>query len=141
MYDSMKRCIAVGIVTTSVVALCCPLLYHGTFSGPKMVGGDMNRTIGSAHPCIAPDESFIIFDSLILGEKEGEEHTDLFVCYRKSDGNWSEAINMGERINTPGGNICASLSPDGTYLFFLRSRDISWVDARTIEELKPDELR
>ena len=116
--------------------------YHnGTYSGLERVGGGVNRPTGSAHPCIAPDESFIIFDSIIPGEEEGEEHTDLFVCFRKSDGNWSEAINMGEGINTPGGNICASLSPDGKYLFYLRNRDIYWVDARIIKELKPDDIK
>ena len=69
MYDSMKRCIAVGVVTTSVVALCCPHLYHGTYNEREMVGGGVNRPTGSAHPRIAPDESFIIFDSLIWGKR------------------------------------------------------------------------
>ncbi|UCE19602.1 MAG: PD40 domain-containing protein [Gemmatimonadota bacterium] len=114
---------------------------NGSYSEPERVGGGVNRAVGSAHPCIAPDESFIIFDSLILGDTEGEEHTDLFICYRRSDGRWSETINMGQRINTPGGNICASLSPDGKYLFYLRNRDIYWVDARIIEALKPEDLK
>jgi hypothetical protein len=113
----------------------------GTYGEPEVVGGGVNRPIGSAHPCIAPDESFIIFDSLLPGHQEGEEHTDLFICFRKSDGTWSEAINMGERMNTPGGNMCASLSPDGKYIFYLRNRDIYWVDAKIIEILRPEKMR
>ena len=116
-------------------------LIHGKYGEPEAVSGGVNLPVGSAHPCIAPDESFIIFDSLIKSEKEGDEHTDLFICFRKSDGTWSEAINMGDKINTPGGNICASLSPDGKYLFYVRNRDICWVDARIIEKLKPEDFK
>jgi hypothetical protein len=92
--------------------------------------------VGSAHPCIAPDGSFIIFDSLIPSDKEGDEQTDLFISFRQKDGSWGDAINLGDKINTPGGNICASLAPDGKYLFYLANRDIYWVSTEFIEKLK-----
>ncbi len=115
-------------------------LIDGLYSDPVVLEGGVNLPVGSAHPCIAPDGSFIIFDSLIQSEKEGEEQTDLFISFRQKDGSWSDAINLGDKINTPGGNICASLSPDGKFIFYLANRDIYWVDAKIIEELKPDEL-
>jgi hypothetical protein len=107
------------------------------YAEPEPVGGGVNLPAGSAHPCIAPDESFIIFDSVLPGTEEGDEHTDLFVCFRGDDGSWGDAINLGPYINTPGGNMCASLSPDGKYLFFQRYRDVYWVSTEAIEHLRP----
>lgn len=112
-------------------------LVDGKYSQPEPVAGGVNLPIGSAHPCIAPDESFVVFDSVIPGIEEGDEHTDLFVSFRGPDGSWGDAINLGPYINTPGGNMCASLSPDGKYLFFQRYRDIYWVSTETIERLRP----
>jgi hypothetical protein len=109
----------------------------GGYTEPERVGDGVNLPVGSAHPCIAPDESFIIFDSVLPGSGEGHEHTDLFVCFRNSDGSWGDAVNLGPDVNTPGGNICASLSPDGKYLFFQRHRDIYWVSTEVIERLRP----
>ncbi|MFC1724440.1 MBL fold metallo-hydrolase [candidate division KSB1 bacterium] len=102
----------------------------------ELLGGGVNTPAPGGHPCIAPDESFIIFDSRRPG---GQGVGDFYVCFRKEDGTWSKAINLGDRINTPGGNMCASLSPDGKYIFYHTRKDIYWVDAKIIENLKPDE--
>lgn len=91
------------------------------------------------HPCIAPDESFLIFDSNIIGPP-GSRNVQLFICFRKSDGSWGKAINLSQILDTEH-NIAASLSPDGKYLFFLAESDIYWVDARIIEKLKPVSLK
>ncbi len=72
------------------------------YSDPVVLEKGVNLSVGSAHPCISPDGSYIIFDSLIPSDKEGEEQTDLFISFRKKDGSWSEAINLGNKINTPG---------------------------------------
>ena len=88
------------------------------------------------HPFIAADESFIIFDA--YKKPEGGEGA-LFVCFKKKDGSWGEAIKFSDNVNT-GHNICASLSPDGKYLFHHANKDIYWVDAKIIEELKSKDL-
>lgn len=96
------------------------------------------------HSYISPDESFIVFDSY----KKGTDNTGrLFVCFRNKDGSWSNVVDLGDEINIAPA-ICASLSPDGKYLFFgcnggitNNKDDIYWVDARIIEELKPKELK
>jgi len=91
------------------------------------------------HPFIAPDESFIIFDSY---EKGTDDTGRLFVCFRHDDGTWSKAIDLGDEINFAP-VVCASMSPDGKYLFFGSHRgdpskkcDIYWVDAKIINKLK-----
>ncbi|HKL14502.1 MAG TPA: hypothetical protein VJ915_02645 [Balneolaceae bacterium] len=87
-----------------------------------------------AHPYIAPDESYIIYD----GEKEsGFGENDLYISF-KVNGSWSEANNLGPEINTKQTEMCPSVSPDGKYLFFHRGDDetgsIYWIDFRPIKE-------
>ncbi|TAI47597.1 PD40 domain-containing protein [Flagellimonas allohymeniacidonis] len=92
-----------------------------------------------AHPYIAPDESYIIFD----GESDsGFGDNDLYISFNKN-GSWTEAQNLGPEINTGQTEMCASVSPDGRYLFFHRgtyiedeekSGDIYWIDFRPIME-------
>ena len=90
------------------------------------------------HPSIAPDERYIVFDS----EREGGFGAgDLWVCFRNPDGIWGEAINLGDKVNTPGNESIPHLTPDGKYLFYTVNRDIYWVDAKIIEELKPREIK
>ena len=101
----------------------------------RQLGGVQSPAPGrfpGRHPCIAPDESFIIFDS--YKRPKGGEGA-LFVCFKKENGSWGDAINLGDNVNT-GHNICAKLSPDGKYLFYYANRDIYWVDAKVIQDLR-----
>ncbi|WP_420578657.1 hypothetical protein [Ekhidna sp.] len=61
---------------------------------------------------------------------------DLYISFN-NEGNWSEPINLGPKVNTGKTEMCASVSPDGKYLFFHRgnedSGDIYWIDFRPIK--------
>ena len=53
---------------------------------------------------------------------------------------------MGGKINTDKYERFPSVSPDGKFLFFGRNMpetfgDIFWVDAKVIEDLKPDQFK
>lgn len=83
-----------------------------------------------AHPCIAPDGSYLLFDV------DGGSH--LFVSFKKKDGTWREAIDLTEHgFDVMAGG--ATISPDGKYLFFHLNDDIWWVDIKVIEILRPRE--
>lgn len=116
--------------------VCRYKLIDGKYGEREFLIG-VNSPVPGAHPCIAPDESFIIFDS-----KRGDnpKNDDLFICFRKKDGSWSEALNLGEKINTANVEMCAVLSPDAKYLFYHSKGDIYWVSTDFIEKLKPKEL-
>jgi hypothetical protein len=89
-------------------------------------------------PYIAPDGSFIIFESNRPG---GKGEIDFYICSRNSDDSWSEAINPGNTINTEDSERFPGISPDGKFLFYLgHTMDIYWVDAKVIEALKPKNL-
>lgn len=70
---------------------------------------------------------------------------DLYISFQEEKGSWTEPINMGKPINSNKLEFCPMISPDGKYLFFSSRRrgneDIYWVDAKVIENLKPQEIK
>ena len=88
------------------------------------------RSREQAHPCIAPDGSYILFDV--------DSGSHLFVSFKNTDGTWGEAFDLTEHgfDRMAGG---AYISPDSKYLFFALRGDIWWVDIGVIENLRPTE--
>jgi Tol biopolymer transport system component len=83
-----------------------------------------------AHPCIALDGSYIIFDA--------DSGSYLYISFKDAEGNWSEPIDLTEHgLDRKAGG--AYISPDGKYLFFALNKDIWWVDIKVIEDLRPTE--
>lgn len=111
----------------------------GRYGPPQKLGGGVNAPRGAAHAFIAPDESYILFDSYHRPDGQGGEG-DLYVCFRRADGSWGEAYNLGDAINTPATTFCPMVSPDGRYIFFSTCRDIHWVSAGVLDELKAKSL-
>jgi glyoxylase-like metal-dependent hydrolase (beta-lactamase superfamily II) len=107
----------------------------GRYGALRQVGGGVNNPRWTDHGFIAPDESYILLDSSDRPGGQGGEG-DLYVCFRKPDGSWSDAFNLGDAINTPGLNFCPFVSRDGKYLFYTMNRDIYWVSAAILDELK-----
>lgn len=121
-------------IRSTSLGICKFTFVDGTYSDRQYLEGGVNSPMPGAHPAISPDESFIIFDSK---RSEDPDDSDLFVCFRNMDGTWSEAVNLGNQINTPKSELCAAISPDGKYIFYQSQGDIYWVSAKIIEELKP----
>jgi len=114
-------------------------LINGKREEPKPLNKEINAGKWTAHPFIAPDESYLIWDSERDGGYGG---TDLYISYRQKDGSWGPAINMGDKINSDKEDFYASVTSDGKYILFNRGMDdngnidIYWVDAQIIETLK-----
>lgn len=114
---------------------------EGKYGSVKRMGKDINlpELKWKAHPFIAPDESYIIFD----GESDsGFGENDLYISFNKN-GTWTEAYNLGPEINTDQTEMCASVSPDGKYLFFHRGTyvegeeengNIYWIDFTRVKK-------
>jgi len=116
-------------------------LINGKYEQPKSLGPQFGIGRYNAHPFIAPDESYIIFDSIREG---GYGRSDLYISFRAADGSWGPAINLGDKINTTASEKGISVSPDGKFLFFDRrtkrgNEEVNtyWVDAQIIETLRP----
>jgi hypothetical protein len=114
-------------------------LKDGERQAPKKMGPIVNTGKWTAHPFIAPDESYLIWDS----EREGGYGaSDLYISFQEIDGSWGPAINMGDKVNSDKWDAYASVTPDGKYILFNRgidddNADIYWVDAKIIEHLRP----
>ncbi|MEW6998030.1 hypothetical protein AADZ86_10030 [Colwelliaceae bacterium BS250] len=111
----------------------------GKRQAPKNIGSVVNTGKWTAHPFIAPDESYLIWDS----EREGGYgETDLYISFRQKDDSWGPAINMGDKVNSDKADFYASVTSDGKYILFNRgiddkgNIDIYWVDAQIIETLR-----
>ena len=103
----------------------------------EIIGAKIYSRYEDGHPCIALDESYIVFDS---STRPGVENNELFVSFRTGDNTWTEPKGMAEVLQIkPSGK--ARLTSDGKYLFFHSKGDIYWVDTKVIEELKQEELR
>lgn len=113
----------------------------GKYEEPKLLSEKIN-TGKSFHPFIAPDESYLLFDSKREG---GYGDSDIYISFRKQDGSWDNPINLGDEINTKAWEASASVTPDGKHLFFNRNMgsddfenvDIFWVSSEVIEKLRP----
>lgn len=117
-------------------------LIDGKREKPKPFGKEINTGSMNAHPFIAQDESYILWD----GKREtGFGNSDIYISFRQQDSSWGPAINLGNKINTSAWDAGAYVTPDGKYLFFNRNMspgsydnvDIFWVDAQIIETLRP----
>jgi len=110
-------------------------LYKITYNNEKYQNiENLKPNIKGAHPFIALDESYLIFDRYI------NRNSDLYIIYSKTDGTWTQPIKLNNRINTPSQEVGAFVTPDGKFMFFSRKGDIYWVDAGFIKEPKPKEL-
>ncbi|MDO3380605.1 hypothetical protein [Gilvimarinus algae] len=116
-------------------------IVDGKHQAPQLLGSHINSG-KSFHPFVAPDESYLIFDSKRSG---GYGDSDLYISYKLKNGSWSNPINLGEKINTEGWEAVASVTSDGKYMIFNRNPtpgnhenvDIFWVNADFIQSLRP----
>jgi len=113
------------------------------YSDQIQVAIPMEKIFSTVHPFIAPDESYIIFDS--GADPDGFGGTDLFISFKNNYGSWTEPKNMGKTVNSKAFEMSGSVSPDGKYLFFSRffegASDIYWVSTNIIEKLRSIEVR
>ncbi|TQV77229.1 hypothetical protein FLL45_04595 [Aliikangiella marina] len=115
-------------------------LVDGKRQQPVKMGDVVNSGKMTAHPFIAADESYLIWDS---ERKAGFGDSDLYISFKQKDGSWGQAINMGSAVNSQYWEAYASVTPDGKYILFNRGRDeknqnvdVFWVDAKIIDTLR-----
>jgi Tol biopolymer transport system component len=114
----------------------CPL-EDGEYTTAEKLGSPINTTGPEGSPFIAPDESYLIFES---GRARGYGQNDLYISFRNEDGSWGRAINLGPVVNTNAIEDGGSVTLDGKYFLFCQrvayttniQTDIYWMDARAV---------
>ncbi len=104
---------------------------NGRYQDPKNLGETINTSSHEWDPYIAPDESYMIYCSMMPG---GLGQDDLYISFRQSDGSWGIPKHLGDEINSPKSENRPYVTPDGKYLFYVSAKsgnmDIYW--ARTV---------
>lgn len=108
------------------------------YSAPEKMAREINTQWDEWDPCVSPAGDFLVFCSK---KPSGFGEDDLYVSFRNADGGWTEAINLGEGINSDRSENRPFITADGKYLFYNSnvngSRDVFWVDLDVVKQLKP----
>jgi hypothetical protein len=107
------------------------------FREPEVLPEPIMSSFEDMHPCIAHDESYIIFDS---EDRPSIGPCQLFVSFRQR-GEWTEPCSLGEWIPQEAAAM-AHLSADDEYLFYNdRSGSVYWVNTAIIDSIKCKQLK
>jgi len=116
-------------------------IVNGQFSDPEKLGEAINTKDDEYGSCISPNESFLLFSRYT----ENPKGVSIYISFRKSDGTWTKAQNMGDKIKLCKRARFPGVSPDGRYLFFCayadRDLDVYWVDAKIVDQFRSPDLR
>jgi hypothetical protein len=117
---------------------------QGAYLPPEKLAGPLAAVPLLVDPWVDPDERFLLVS---CPPPDGPPLlTDIGISFRQADGQWSLPVRLGGSVNTPAYERFPALSPDGNYLFFIRSLSerfvgdqahFYWVEARHIDELRP----
>ena len=105
------------------------------------LGAPINTEYYESGPFVAADGATLLFASSRPG---GRGRRDLYVCFKDRTGEWTAPRNLRRRTNTGGNEDWPSLSPDGSCLFFVRSRfgnaDVFWTDASFLDAIREETI-
>ncbi len=90
-------------------------LVDGKYTSVEMLPDAINSDTQDMHVWVSADEKIMIFVS--AGRADGFGEDDLYISYNRN-GEWSQAKNLGPKINTRFYEYSARISPDGKYLFY-----------------------
>lgn len=99
---------------------------------PAIINGEGDDNAFNA--CIAPDEGYLIFCSYRHDENLGM--SDYYISFRDENNNWSKAVNLGEKFNSPGYEVSLHFSGDGKMLIYSRYDVIKYISTEAINEIK-----
>lgn len=113
----------------------------GTWTAPQLVPLEIGSG-AAGDPYVDPEERYLLFTAFERSDADGP--TDLFVSYRNGNGSWGEPRNLGDAMATPDFERFPSVSRDGRFLFFVKTRAQTfpgddtafyWVSAEVLERL------
>jgi outer membrane protein OmpA-like peptidoglycan-associated protein/tetratricopeptide (TPR) repeat protein len=98
----------------------CDIYYsqhqEGHWSPPVNLGTNVNSKSWDAQPSISSDGRFLFFSS---NRPNGYGNKDIYVCFKRQNGSWSQAKNLGQTINTKGDEEAPFIHADGMSLYFM----------------------
>jgi hypothetical protein len=93
----------------------------GAFTEPEVLPSEVNSGRAQYNAFIDPDERYIIVPT--LGREDSLGGTDYYISFRSPDDTWTDPVNLGPEVNSPGNlEYSPYVSRDGKFLFFMASR-------------------
>ena len=108
-------------------------LLDGVYQTQEKLSDSINTRGYEGDVFISPDESYIIF---CAARKAGFGKGDLYISFKRQDGEWTESVNMGSGINTEGHELCPFVTRDGKFFFYTSNQDIYWVSTSVFDHIK-----
>jgi len=140
-------CVALGNYTYSTILYSKEV--NGRWLPPEIVPFSGGPGVLDFEPALSADGSRLYFLSTRPHGDEEPGDQDIWMVERDESGNWGLPENLGEPVNTDGGEFFPSLTSDGT-LYFTRNEKGSalnqifrsrWVDGSFQEpELLPEQV-
>lgn len=93
---------------------------NGSYTDPVSLSDAINSEGYEFNAYIAPDESFLIFGG--YNRSDGNGGGDLYISYQHEDNIWSQAKNLGPKINSEKIDYCPFVDADGNTLYFTSKR-------------------
>lgn len=84
------------------------------WTSPVLVPLPYDSTATFKHPSLSGDGKFLYYSS---DSKEGQGGSDIWMIKKIKRDEWSEPINLGEQINTPGDEVFPFIHDDGSLYF------------------------
>jgi hypothetical protein len=113
----------------------CAKYQSGVYQAAEKLPAPINSDSWEFDAYVYQDEKMILFSSTRPGGYGG---ADIYLSYRKIDGNWSEPKNLGPEINSQFSEYGSSISPDGKFFFYTSTRngseDIYWISAEILNK-------
>ena len=94
-------------------------LIDGAYSTPENAGDAINTPGPELQVFVTPDDNILVFAA--LGRQDGQGSVDLYLS-KRTDGTWSKAINLGNKINSSGVDSAPRISSDRRHLFWTSTR-------------------
>jgi Tol biopolymer transport system component len=121
-------------------------LMNGEFTQPVKLSSSINTELEEGRVYISPDESYILFVRGKRVKKPMGLYLDFFISYKKKDGSWTKAKEIGDLLGEKTTSGFIGVSPDGKSIFFTsfyqgRSSNMYWVSSALIDFLKPKDLK
>lgn len=85
------------------------------WTAPEKLSLEINSKSWETHACLSPDGNTLYFTSNRAGGFGGR---DIWRSEKLANGKWSEAVNMGPKINTEYDEESPFIMPDGVTLYF-----------------------
>lgn len=109
---------------------------NGNFVNVQNLGPNINTKYGESNSVIEADESYILFCS---SRPESGNIQQIYISFQTGNNSWTKAVPLGSEVNTSAGAGSPTLSPDGNYLFFKKSKEphrgIYWISTKIFDDL------